>query len=65
VNNYIKDNNYTFPVHFESTSIPTELISNSIPTTFIIDKSGKIIMKKKGASDWNSKQVRTFLDKNI
>jgi peroxiredoxin len=63
VNSYLKENNYTFPVHFEITNTPAELISSSIPTTFIIDKSGKIVMEKKGAANWNSDKVRAVLDK--
>lgn len=60
---FMDKNRYTFPVQFEVSSTPTELVSGSLPTTFIIDKNGNIVMKKKGAANWNSDKVRTSLDK--
>lgn len=65
VNSYMRDHNYTFPVLFETTTTPSELISSNIPTTFIIDKSGNIIMTKKGAANWNSDFIHTFFNKHI
>ena len=65
VNAFMKDHNYSFPVLFETSTTPSELQSRSIPTTFIIDKNGNIVMSKKGASDWNSDFIHTFLNKHI
>lgn len=41
---------------------PSILFERSIPTNYIIDKLGNIVIKEKGAADWNSKAVRTILD---
>jgi len=56
---------YDFPVYFESGFTPKILYSKSIPTTYIIDKKGKIIMAKTGVADWNSDETRALLDKLI
>lgn len=44
---------------------PTKLTTSSIPTTFIIDKKGKIILHKQGTARWNSADVTHLLDKLI
>lgn len=41
---------------------PALLYERSIPTTYILDKTGTIIVKEKGAANWNSKSVRNTLD---
>ena len=65
VKGFMNDNNYNYSNYFESSSTPPELVSSTIPATFIIDKNGKIVMEKKGAADWNSEFVQSFLDKLI
>lgn len=54
--------NYSFPVYIETTTPPTVLQSSALPTTFVISKTGKIVMKETGAADWNSNKVRKLLD---
>jgi len=62
VNSYFEKNNFSLPVYYTSEKAPTELYTNSIPATFLIDDRGKIIMKEIGSSDWNSKNVRNQID---
>jgi len=63
VNNFIKDKGYVLPVYFQASAVPQALSSNSLPTTYIIDRDGVIVTKKIGAADWNSGKIRTFLEK--
>ncbi|MFS4494691.1 TlpA family protein disulfide reductase [Maribacter sp. 2308TA10-17] len=60
--NFLLKNKYDFPVYFEQKSRPISLSSTSIPTTYLIDANGKIIIKKVGAADWNSDQFRNTLN---
>ena len=53
---------YSFPVYIETTAPPALLQSSALPTTFVISKTGKIVMKETGAADWNSNKVRRLLD---
>ncbi len=62
VNKFLKDKNYHLPVYFPVTRAPNELQTNALPTTFIIDKAGRIVVDKTGAADWNSGKVRKMLD---
>ncbi|PTX59855.1 thiol-disulfide isomerase/thioredoxin, partial [Kordia periserrulae] len=62
VNTYLEKNNYNLPVYYATGNAPKEMQSNSIPTTFLIDDQGKIVMKEIGAANWNSTNVRTQID---
>lgn len=62
---FIEKKGYSFPVYFERTAPPEALGSNSLPTTFIIDRSGVVRVKKVGAADWNSPGVHELLDEML
>ena len=59
---FLEKKGYHLPVYFEASRTPDELLSKSIPATYIIDKSGKIVVDEKGAANWNSNPTRTLLD---
>lgn len=59
---FLKKKKYQLPVYFETSQTPSELISKSIPATYIISKSGKIVVDEKGAANWNSESTRALLD---
>lgn len=63
VTQFLQKKNYRLPVYFEGSQTPDLLFSKSIPATYIIDKSGKIVVNEKGVANWNSKSTRTLLDK--
>lgn len=63
VRSFLEKENYTIPPYFFLSSPPEVLKSSSLPTTFLIDKDGDIIMKKTGAANWNSETVRATIDK--
>jgi len=62
VNKFLDKNGYEIPVFYEKGGTPEKLNSRSIPITFIIDKKGAIVVRETGASNWNSKKIRTLLD---
>jgi hypothetical protein len=45
--------------------LPAPFATTSIPTTFIISKQRKIVLKKTGGARWNSGAFREQLDKLI
>ncbi len=48
---------------YTPTEIPPETFKvSSIPRTFLISKTGKIIIDETGAANWNSKKVRETID---
>lgn len=63
VKRFLEIEAYTLPVYYLLSSPPDVLKSSSLPTTFLIGKEGDVVMKKKGAANWNSKTVRATIDK--
>ena len=59
---FLKKHNYDLPIYFERSNTPEALLSKSIPTTYVLDTSGKIRIVKTGAADWNAKSTRAILD---
>ncbi|WP_396632769.1 TlpA family protein disulfide reductase [Maribacter sp. R86514] len=62
VQRFIEKRGYELPIYFPQMQAPDVLQENSIPTNYVIDTTGKIIIKETGAADWNSKKIRNLLD---
>jgi thiol-disulfide isomerase/thioredoxin len=58
---YLEKNEYTFPVFMPQGYLPEQLQAPSIPTTFIVSKEGKILMKEVGTRNYNTKKMANFL----
>ncbi len=52
IRKFIKKNNYSIPIYLQYDRLPQALSSASIPTTFVISKAGKIIIREVGAVNW-------------
>ena len=65
VNSYLKKNEYNLPVYYSKDNEPEELRSPSIPTTYLIDDQGNIVMKEVGSYNWNSTNVRNQIDEML
>ncbi|MCX2739018.1 TlpA family protein disulfide reductase [Pontibacter anaerobius] len=61
VKKFIDKKGFTFPVYMPASQFPQEFYSNAIPTTFIISPEGKIVAKQEGMADYDTKEVREFL----
>lgn len=51
-----------FPV-YKQLIVPPEFQTNSLPTTFIIGKKGKIWVKHKGMASYDNEKIRSLLEK--
>lgn len=59
---FLKRKNYDLPVYFPQSKEPKVLSSKVLPTTYVINKMGKIKVAETGAADWNSTTTRKLLD---
>ncbi len=59
---FLKENNYTAPVYIAQSPISEKLLPNVFPTTYLLDKNGRILLKEDSSKDWNSENVHTFID---
>jgi thiol-disulfide isomerase/thioredoxin len=62
VQKFLAKNAYFLPVYTEQSPTPSALQSTSLPTTFIVTKTGQIAVRTTGAADWNSNKVRNLLN---
>ncbi|SDS57634.1 Thiol-disulfide isomerase or thioredoxin [Formosa sp. Hel1_31_208] len=62
VNTFMSSKCFTFKTYQSLTEYPKELKVSSIPRTFLISKTGDILIDKSGAADWNSAVVTTAID---
>ena len=68
VSSFIEKNDYTFPTLLDSWGRVANIYSvRSYPTTFLIDREGKVVGKAAGARKWASKDsfdlIKYLLDK--
>lgn len=62
VRKFLKDNNYTVPVYIAQSPISENLLPKVFPTTFLLDKTGRILIKEDAYRDWNTESVHQFID---
>ncbi|MCL6462328.1 MAG: TlpA family protein disulfide reductase [Flavobacterium micromati] len=59
---FLKKEELNLPVYQSITNPPLEMVSATIPATYVIDKQGNIIVAKIGTANWNSDSFREKLD---
>ena len=59
---FMKENGYTAPVYIAQSPVSKNILPKVFPTTFLLDKNGRILLKEDASKDWNSKSVNDFID---
>ncbi|MGJ5641228.1 TlpA family protein disulfide reductase [Formosa sp. S-31] len=62
VQSFLKQKGYKLQVYRSATAVPELLETSSIPRTLVIDKTGRVVIDKTGASNWNSNLVHATLE---
>lgn len=62
VTRFLEKHEFVMPVYNPQMAPPLELYDTNIPTNYLLDRDGKIIIKETGAADWNSAKVRSILE---
>ncbi len=58
---FLRVQGYDLPVYLEIQEMPEAFGLEALPTTWIVDSRGRIVLKHRGAADWNQPEVRDFL----
>jgi thiol-disulfide isomerase/thioredoxin len=61
ISEFVRNNHYTFPTYTSRGEIPSVFASNGIPVTFVVDRDGRIVLRRVGSADWNEKACQDFL----
>ncbi len=62
VETFLASRNYDLPGYYGGRNMPEPFSVRSVPTTFIISEDGRIVLKKVGAADWDSKSMRRIFN---
>lgn len=62
VRKFLQNNNYSAPVYVAESPISGKILPKVFPTTFLLNKDGRILMKEDASKDWNSDSVHRFID---
>ncbi len=62
VRKFLKENNYTIPVYIAQSPISEKILPKAFPTTFLLDKNGRILIKEDAATDWDAESIHQFID---
>lgn len=62
IQRFFNKKEYSFNAYTPISSAPEPFNVTSIPRTFLLDKTGRIVIDKTGASNWNSHKVRSLID---
>lgn len=58
---WLKTKEYNLPVYNAYSAFPKTLESNTLPTTFVMDRQGQIVMKEVGSAKWDSDSMKNYL----
>ncbi|MFA5974010.1 MAG: TlpA disulfide reductase family protein [Lentimicrobiaceae bacterium] len=51
---YLEKNHFTIPLYSRSGDVPNEIFSGTLPTTVVINKDGKVVLKHEGLAGYNT-----------
>jgi len=57
IQKFIADKGYTFPVYSIQSQIPNVMSYNTIPTSFLINKKGEIVLHHTGVAKWGGEKM--------
>ena len=60
---FMEKHQYSLPAYLPLMNPPDKLESRSLPTTYLIDRNGEIVVEKTGSADWNSTDFRALIDR--
>ncbi len=62
---FMEEHGFTFPVTYLIIGDKMPIDSGKVPASYLIDKSGNIVIHKEGIADWSNRKMYTLLDKLI
>lgn len=60
---FMAKHHFAMPLYQAASKVPASFLSNAIPTTTIIDRSGKVVFHQEGSADYSNPKVLEYLNK--
>lgn len=61
VTEFVRRRGITLPVYLEATPVPRIFGFEAVPTTWVLDRSGAIVLKRRGAMRWDTPEMIALL----
>lgn len=58
---FLKEKKFDFPVYGTNDAIPAEWFTQTLPTTVVLDKSGKIVFHHEGIANYGTEEFQNFV----
>jgi len=58
---YLEKNDFSIPLFYSKENISNEIFSGTLPTTLVLDKDGKIVLKHQGMAQYDSESFANQL----
>ncbi|VDH02824.1 TlpA family protein disulfide reductase [Bergeyella zoohelcum] len=62
VRKYLEENQFTVPVYLAESPLDESILPKSFPTTFVLSKEGRIVLKETATRDWYSESALNILN---
>ena len=62
---FMDEQDFTFPITYLIIGEKMPIIASKVPSSYLIDKSGNIVIHEEGISDWSTNKVYKLLDRLI
>ena len=62
VRSFIEKNEFSFPVFFSLSPAPKPIENKVIPSTYVLNKKGRIVVESKVATNWDDDAFRVVMD---
>lgn len=60
---FMSKHDFSLPIYQANSTMPNALFSGTLPTTVIVDKTGKIIFRHEGVADYGNAKLLAYLQK--
>ena len=61
VADWVRRRGYSLPFYVEGTRIPDAFGLEAVPTTWVLDARGRVLLRHRGSADWDRADVRALL----
>jgi len=62
---FMDKRNFNLPIYTPASPIPSSYMEGAIPTTLVLNKYGKVVLKHEGMGDFSNEEFKTFVNQLI
>jgi hypothetical protein len=63
IQGFVRSRGWSGSFYAAPQGVPPDLLSDAVPTTFVINKRSEIVFREVGAADWSNSEIKDLLVK--